>query len=180
MPPPGMIAVLLVLILIAAISDILYRRIPNWLTISGMLSGIGLNAFLHPLWPGMKLSLLGFAAAFMVYFVLFAIRATSAGDVKLMAAIGAMVGWQDWIAIFAITAVLGGIFAVLFSIAQKRLQKTLRNVGFILGELGHGRLAYLSNEELDVTSSKGLRAPHGAIIAIGTVMFLALMSFQAE
>jgi prepilin peptidase CpaA len=174
LPPPGITGLLVVLIVIAAVYDIRYRRIPNWLTLSGVLAGMAMNAFLTPVWPGLKTSLLGFAVGFGIYFALFAIRAMGAGDVKLMAAVGAMVGWQDWFAIFAITALLGGIFAVLFSMARGRLGKTFWNVGFILSEMKHGRPAYLGNEELDVTKSKGLRMPHGAIIALGTVLFLAL------
>jgi prepilin peptidase CpaA len=171
-PPPGITGLLLALIVAAAIFDVRYRRIPNWLTLSGLLAGIAMNSFLDPVWSGLKTSLLGFLTGFGIYFALYAIRAMGAGDVKLMAAVGAMVGWQDWFAIFAITAVLGGICAVLFSIARKRLGKTFWNVGFILSEMKHGRPAYLANEELDVKSSKGFRMPHGAIIALGTVLFL--------
>ena len=181
LPPPGITGMLLLLIVVAAIYDIRYRRIPNWLTVSGVVAGTGMNAFLGDwthgtpgIWPGMKLALIGLVVGFGVYFALYAIRAMGAGDVKLMAAVGAMVGGQDWFCIFVITAVLGGVCAVLFSIARKRLGKTFWNVGFILSEMKQGRPAYLGNEELDVKSSKGLRMPHGAIIALGTVLFLVL------
>jgi hypothetical protein len=36
------------------------------------------------------------------------------------------------------------------------------------------RPAYLRNEELDVKSDKALRLPHGVVIAMGTLIFLAL------
>src|ERR1700723_578037 len=91
LPPPGVNILLLVLILVAGIYDVLYRRIPNWLTLSGVLAGIGLNSFLYPGWPGLRLSLLGLAAGFGAYFVMYSLRAMGAGDVKLMAAIGALV-----------------------------------------------------------------------------------------
>ena len=52
---------------------------------------------------------------------LYALRAMGAGDVKLMAAVGSMVGWEDWFGVFVITAVVGGVMAVIFSLARKRL-----------------------------------------------------------
>src|SRR5690242_11677682 len=94
LPPRGIELVLIALVLGAAIYDVRYRRIPNWLTVMGVAVGLLLNSFLYPGWPGLRLGLLGLAVAFGVYFVLYALRAMGAGDVKLMAAIGAMVGWQ--------------------------------------------------------------------------------------
>ena len=73
--------------------DVRYRRIPNWLTAIGVLLGLGLNTFLYQGWPGLRFSLMGLGLAFGIYFGLYAVRAMGAGDVKLMAAIGALVGW---------------------------------------------------------------------------------------
>jgi prepilin peptidase CpaA len=170
--------VLVVVLLVAAAYDIRYRRIPNWLTAGGVLMGFALNAFLlaHP--PsvlslgGLLFSLKGFGLAFGLYFFLYALRAMGAGDVKLMAAIGAMVGWQNWFGIFLVTAILGGIAAMAFSLFRGRLKKTFWNVGFIVSEMSHGRPAYLKNEELDVRSKKSVGLPHGAVIAAGTFVFL--------
>jgi prepilin peptidase CpaA len=97
-----------------------------------------------------------------------------AGDVKMMAAVGAMVGWEDWFGIFVITAVIGGAMAVILVIAKKRLAKTFFNVGFILSEMKSGRPAYVAREELDVKNPKALGLPHGAVIAVGTLFFLAV------
>jgi prepilin peptidase CpaA len=36
-----------------------------------------------------------------------------AGDVKLMAAVGALVGWRDWFGTFLITAIIGGAMALI-------------------------------------------------------------------
>jgi len=151
-----------------------YRRIPNWLSVGGTLVGLALNAFLYEGWPGLKLSLLGLAAGFGLYFVLYALRAMGAGDVKLMGAIGAIVGWQDWFGIFIITAIIGGMMAMILVVAKKRMGRTIFNVGYIMSEMKHGRPAYLSREELDVKSPKAVGLPHGAVIAVGTIFFLAV------
>ena len=174
LPPRGIEVVLIALVLGAAVYDIRYRRIPNWLTVMGVVVGLLLNSFLYQGWPGLRLGLLGLAVAFGIYFVLYALRAMGAGDVKLMAAVGAMVGWQDWFGIFIITAMVGGAAALVLVLLRGRLKRTLFNVSFILSEMKSGRPAYLGKDELDVRNPKALGLPHGAVIAVGTLVFLGL------
>ncbi|HTS62771.1 MAG TPA: A24 family peptidase, partial [Candidatus Acidoferrales bacterium] len=140
-----------------------------------------LNSFLYPTgsgavfgFQGLFFALKGLFLAFFVYVLLYALRAMGAGDVKLMAAVGAVVGWEDWFGIFIITALVGGIMSIILVVARGRLKKTLFNVSFILSEMKSGRPAYLKNEELDVKSKKALGLPHGAVIAVGCIFFLAI------
>ena len=178
LPPPGIEVMLLTLVVGAAIYDVRYRRIPNWLTVPGVLAGIAMNTFLA--WPspqpysGLVFALKGLGLAFGVYLALYTIRAMGAGDVKLMAAVGAMVGWEDWFGIFLITAMVGGVMAVILSTVKRRLATTMWNVGFILSEMKAGRPAYVGKEELDVRNPKAVGLPHGSVIAIGTLFFLAV------
>jgi prepilin peptidase CpaA len=174
LPPPGAEILLVLVVLVAAVYDVRYRRIPNWLSTSGVAAGLGLNAFMYQGWPGLKLSLLGLLVGFGVYFVLYALRAMGAGDVKLMAAVGAIIGWRDWFGTFLITAIIGGMMALILVASKRRVKKTLWNLSFIISELKSGRPAYMGKEELDVRSPKALGLPHGAVIAVGTIFFLAL------
>ncbi len=178
-PPPGVAVVLIVLVLAAAVYDVRYRRIPNWISVSGAAIGLALNAFLYRGVPGLLFSLKGLALGFGAYFLLYVIRAMGAGDVKLMGAVGSLVGWEDWFAIFLVTAIMGGVLALIVVVARGRLKKTFWNVGFIFGEMRHGRPAYLNREELDVKNPKAMGLPHGAVIAVGTIFFLALSSRYA-
>ncbi len=166
--------VLLVVLLTAATFDVLYRRIPNWLTVSGVVLGIAMNTLIGTPEAGIVFSLVGLAVAFGLYAALYSLRAMGAGDVKLMAAVGAMVGWERWFGIFFVTALIGGVMAMILVVSRGRLQKTFFNVGFILSEMKSGRPAYLANEELDVKNKKALGLPHGAVIAVSTVFYLAL------
>jgi hypothetical protein len=84
------------------------------------------------------------------------------------------VGWEDWFAIFLITAIVGGVMALILVAVRGRVKTTLWNVGYILHEMKSGRPAYLGKEELDVRNPKALGLPHGAVIAVGTVFYLAL------
>ncbi len=169
--------VLLGLVLTAAAYDLRYRIIPNWLVTSGIVLALLLNGFEWGVLPGIRTSLGGLSLALAIYMPLYALHAMGAGDGKLMAAVGAVVGWQDWIGIFLITAVIGGIAGLVVSKARGRLKRTLWNVGFILSEMKKGRPAYLANDALDVRGSKGLRLPHAAVIAAGTLAYLAIGPF---
>ena len=172
--PRAVLAVLLALLIAAAIYDIRYRRIPNWLTVSGVLLGIAINTAIGTPGYGFLFALEGLGTAFGIYLVLYVLRAMGAGDVKLMAAVGALVGWKAWFGIFFVTAIVGGIMALAMVTLRGRLRRTLWNVGFILSEMKHGRPAYVGKEELDVRSPKAVGLPHGAVIAISTLFFLAI------
>jgi prepilin peptidase CpaA len=170
--PPVVFQVILVLLVgIAAGYDLRFRRIPNWLVLTGLLLGLGLNAFLFE-WRGVRSSLLGIGLAFLIYFPLYLLRGMGAGDVKLMAAIGAMVGPANWFGIFIITALLGGVVAMILLLARGRLRTALWNIGFLLQRLGSLKAPY-AREELDISSPKSIKLPHGVVTAGGAVLFLA-------
>jgi prepilin peptidase CpaA len=175
-PPEKVVIVLLALLIGAAVYDVRYRRIPNWLTVTGVLLGFAINFAIGPPEAGVVFALQGFLVAFGIYMFLYILRAMGAGDVKLMAAVGALVGWERWFGIFLVTAIVGGAMAIVLVAARGRLKRTIFNVGFIVSEIKHGRPAYVGKDELDVRSGKGVSLPHGAVIAIGTIFFLAAVA----
>jgi len=164
----------MVLVFTAAVFDLRTRRIPNWLVGLGLVTGVGMHSFVggtEGLWYSSK----GAGVALLIYFPLFALRAMGAGDGKLMAAVGSIVGMSNWLGIFFITAVVGGVLGVVVMIARKRSSKTVANILFILRELAHFRAPHQSNQELAVGKDGALSLPHGAVIAISSVIFLAAM-----
>jgi prepilin peptidase CpaA len=169
---PAVLQVVLVLIVVTAgIYDLRYRRIPNWLVLIGLVLGLGLNTFLFEL-EGLTRAALGMGLALAIYFPLYLLRAMGAGDAKLMAAVGSIVGWGNWIVLFVATAILGGVLAVIVLLFAGRIRKTFWNMGWILNEIIHFRAPYRSSEELDVTSARAMRMPHGVAIALGSMAFL--------
>jgi prepilin peptidase CpaA len=173
LPSPGIEVLLLIVVLAAAVYDVRYRRIPNWISVGGIALGVLSNSLRYGI-PGLLFALAGFVLAFGLYFLLYVIHAMGAGDVKLMGAIGALVGWKNWIAIFVIAAIVGGIMAMIVIVARSRVKKTFWNIGYLLNEMRRGRAAYVTREELDVKSPESAGLPHGAVIAVATMFYLAL------
>jgi prepilin peptidase CpaA len=180
LPPQKVEMVLLLVLLSAAIYDVRYRRIPNWITVSGVVIGLAMNWIIGPPDAGILFALEGLGAAFGFYLILYLLRAMGAGDVKLMAAVGALVGPTRWFGIFLVTAIIGGIMAMVLIVMRRRTMKTFWNIGFILSEMRFGRAGYTGKEELDVRSGKSMGLPHGAIIAIGCIFYLAIAANLAR
>lgn len=170
-PPVVLQIVLLFLVAIAAVYDIRFRRIPNWLVLTGLVLGVALNTFLFQ-WSGVRASLLGICLAFGIYFPLYLLRGMGAGDVKLMAAIGAIVGPANWFGIFIVSALTGGIAAAVLLMTRGRLGNSLWNIGFLFQRLLSFKAPY-AREELDISSPKSVKLPHGVAIAVGSALFLA-------
>jgi prepilin peptidase CpaA len=155
------LVLLAVLVTAAAIFDLRTRRIPNWLCAAGLIGGF--------ICQTTREAALGAGLALLIYIPLFALRAVGGGDVKLMAAVGSLAGPKAWIAIFLITALAGGVIALIMIAVKGRTARTLHNVGILLTELAHFRAPYRAEQELDVTNGQGLRLPHGCTIAVGAL-----------
>ena len=108
----------------AAVIDLRTRRIPNILTATLAAIGIGLAAAGFGR-VGLGASLLGclLGLAFMMPGHIFG--ATGAGDVKLLAAAGALLGPTDTIYAFLYTAMAGGVLALVVAVARRRVSQTL-------------------------------------------------------
>jgi prepilin peptidase CpaA len=158
---------------IAAATDLRARTIPNWLVVTGLVLGFGLNAYLHG-WAGLGSAFLGFSLALGLYIPLYLLRAMGGGDVKLMAAVGALAGPRDWFTIFVLASLLGGMFAVALIFARNAMGPTFHNIGHIITNVLRLRAPFATNPDLDISSPKAITMPHGVAIAAGTFTFLFL------
>lgn len=165
--------ILIGLVLLAGAYDARYRKIPNWLSLSGVILGLGIN-ILFSAWEGLGFAALGFGLAMLVYTPLYLIRGMGAGDVKLMAAIGAIVGPHEWFGIFITTALVGGVVSLTAIIVKKRGHQTFLNLTVILSELLQFRRPAKADARLDVRNPSALRMPHALNIAAGCLAFLYL------
>ena len=103
--------------LCAAVIDIRTRKIPNWLTVPFCLAGIAFNLIWQG-WAGLQASLLGFAAGFAIMFVLLLIGGGGAGDLKLMAALGAWLGPKSIVAVFLLSSLVVMLISAVILLAR--------------------------------------------------------------
>jgi prepilin peptidase CpaA len=168
MPPMPIRVTLSLVVLIAAWTDLASRRIPNWLTFPALPIGlVAQSVYGDGFWQG----LLGAVGGFAVLFVLFAVGANGAGDVKLFTVVGSFVGIRNLAVVFVLVAVIGGVAAVMVSLRAGALGQVLRNTLSILASLGRGRWAELRRRS-DLNRPGAMRLAYGAVIAAGTLLFL--------
>jgi prepilin peptidase CpaA len=146
----------------AVLIDVRSRRIPNWLTAS--MAGAGLLMAAVGI-SGLTLgqAALGCAAGLLLMLPGHVIGATGAGDVKLMAAIGAILGPSMVFSAFLATAVAGGIFAVMVALRRGRLHATLDGTRQLIASPTQGKQAVES-------AGRSNRFAYGPAIAVGTLI----------
>ncbi|MBL1263671.1 A24 family peptidase [Methylomicrobium sp. RS1] len=132
---------LIAMLTYAAAVDIYQRRIPNGLCAAITLMGIGSNVFLAS-GIGFYASLLGLSVGFIVMFLLHALTGLGAGDVKLMAATGSVVGIKPILIIFYHTFLLSGLFAVFFLLFSGGWKDIYWRYRVFFSALRKGRLHY--------------------------------------
>ncbi len=159
--------------LTAAFYDLRLRRIPNWINCSGFLLGLALNTHSQG-WRGAMTALGGLVAALGIYLPLYALKGMGAGDVKLMAALGAIAGPANWFHIFLMTAMLGGLASIALVLWRRRISQTIQNISVILGQLAKGKAPAEKDGALSIHNDKSLKMPHGAVIAAGVGLFLVI------
>ena len=111
----------------ATVEDLWRRTVSNWLSLAGLAAGLIAHSVLSG-WSGVGDSLLGAVIGFAAFFVFFLAGGMGGGDVKLMAAFGAILG-SDRIVLAAIMAALvGGLIAAIYLGYRKARQATERGV----------------------------------------------------
>ena len=146
----------------AATIDFRTRRIPNVLSMGTAALGISLAAFgLSGVSIASSIAGLLLGLALMLPGRL--LGATGAGDVKLMAAVGAVLGIERMPAAFIGTAIAGGVLAVVIASRRRRLATTLGGTGLLL------RAPVASRDRLQAVGPPN-RFSYGPAIAAGAVL----------
>jgi prepilin peptidase CpaA len=143
------------------------RRIPNWLTVPGLLLGIAVNSWLHG-WPGAKASLLGagLGLALLLPFVL--IRSLGAGDWKFVGALGAFLGPENLLTVLLLGIFVNGLMALIMIVRKKRLRETLRNLGRMLAAF---LTMHLPGPDLTLDNPDLVKVPFGVAVAIAVILY---------
>lgn len=172
-------ATLVLLLLVAAVIDVRTLRIPNWLTVTGALIGLGLNAAaqwqaLGPLWAldGLLLALGGMAAGLALLLPLYLLRVMGAGDVKLMAMVGAFVGLQQIVPAVICVFLAGGVLALATAAWRRSLRRLALNVAGIVQSMAFAAFAGLRPSAGIAGGASVGTLPYGLSICVGTLAWL--------
>jgi prepilin peptidase CpaA len=162
-------ALLIPLAIIITYYDVRYRRIPNAFVLATLLSGLLINIIFGGL-QGAMASLGGCILAFTLMFMLHIFGAMGAGDVKLFAAIGSVMGTQLVLPTFVVVILTGGALAVCLTLRTGAIRDTLQRVMQILV----GLLPGWQMPRFAVPADRRLTIPYGVAITFGSLISLAI------
>lgn len=160
----------------AATIDLRSRRVPNWLTVTGLGAAVLLHTVMQGP-AGIGFALLGFATGFGLLLILWLIGGAGGGDVKLMGAVGAWLGVGLTWRVFLVSTALAALAAA-----------ALMLTGMLSKGFGHVSRRYLTpssagrstskTKEVDMEARRKLRQKHRLIpyavpVAVGTWLVLA-------
>ena len=169
--------VLLFALLAAAVwHDVRARRIPNAIVFPGALAALLLHALLPagqglfgtPMGSlGIGSALGGMALGLAVLMPMHALRMMGAGDVKLLAMVGAFVGAGQILTVALVTLVAGGVLAIAFAAWQRKLRRLLGNTYYMAL---HGSVSALAGSlAVPAPGAASGRLPYAVAIAAATV-----------
>lgn len=156
------LAVLAVGLVSATVIDIKSRRIPNELTAGMAVLGMTLAVSGTSGLSGVG-SILGICFGLLLMMPGYTLGATGAGDVKLMAGVGAIVGPALVLSAFIFTAIAGGVLALIVAIRRQRLAATLAGTGRLMA-------APTSAPQEIKAASSVRRFAYGPAIAVGSML----------
>jgi prepilin peptidase CpaA len=161
---------LIVLILSAAITDLLRKKIYNFQTYPAMIAGLILG-FLYGGLNGALENAAGLAAGIAILFVFFIIGGLGAGDVKLLGAIGALKGAQFVIWTMFYTGLVGGAVALAVIVWKGTYRQTWMNFSILIR---HPLMFMRSPDSSRTLADKQALQylPYGLVISIGCLWAL--------
>ena len=147
------------------------RKLYNWVTLGGALTAIIMNLFFQGT-PGLIDSLAGWAVGCMVLIVPYLLGGIGAGDVKLLAAIGAAAGPSFAVKTFLIAALMGGGFSLVLLVKEKRLSAALKEsfAGLSLLVLTGFRVNTMPALQ---EGTAAVTIPYGLLLGVSTFLLIA-------
>lgn len=152
--------------LLACMTDIRRRIIPNALTLSSALVGLSLHLAIGG-WRGLSSSLTAGLIAGLLFAILYVIGGMGAGDVKLIAAVGFLNGLPSMGLLLIVTVISGGIFGLVLAIRNGRLVETMRNIFSLAAH--HAQNGMRQHVAFNLENEQTLRIPYAVPIAVGCI-----------
>jgi prepilin peptidase CpaA len=163
-------------LIVAAVIDGLKLKVPNWITFPMIISGWVYSVALSPYagWEGLMYSMLGTIVGLALLLPAYAIGGMGAGDVKLLAGVGAWVWSTTTLYAFAVSTIVGAIIAILMVLCQRKWMKHHAQFWMICTEI----LTVKDPEQLAAIAAERkpsmMLLPYGIPIAIGTIAYFAV------
>jgi len=165
---PILILFLTIILLIAAITDIRFQKIPNWLTYPAMILAITYHTGMNGA-GGLLFSVEGLGLGTAIWLLPYIMGGMGAGDAKLMGAVGALIGPKEVFIASLFTAVTGGIYALIILALHGYLKENAKRYGIMLKTFLLTRnLVYIPPSE----RKNNPKLCYGIAIALGTLTSL--------
>lgn len=167
-----------VVLIVAAVIDGYALKVPNWITFPFILAGWIYSTAMFG-WEGLGYSLVGTVIGLALLLPAYSIGGMGAGDVKLLAGVGAWVHVTHTFYAFCVSAVVGAIMAVIMVLVRRGWEKHSAQFWMILNEI----LTIKNPDQLAEIAAQRkpsmLLLPYGIPICIGTIMYFAWLSYTA-
>ena len=168
---------LMTVLIFCSVSDLRQRRIPNLLTFPMILTALLAYCYIGA-WDGFLFSLGGLAFGFAVFLFPYLMGGMGAGDVKLMSAVGAVLGFQQTAISFLFITACGGIMALGFMVYRRTLKETLLKTFLGILYLGIHRDSSLLKVDKTKITQEGI--PYGFAITGGVFLFFLYLIINGK
>jgi len=162
------LAILIPALLYASWIDYSERRVPNWLNASLAAAGLIMQGVFFG-WPGVVTALLGLLVGLGLLILPWAVHGMGAGDVKLLAAIGAWLG--PWLTLlsFAVGGIIGGVVALVMIFATGRAIHAYTNLQTIMSKFRRLDTAFSEIGGAKTFGDSSQLLPYGVPLTAGTI-----------
>ena len=167
-------AVLVLLVTIAAVYDIQFRRIPNSLVLTGLVLSLIIQFTFNEFY-GFKAWGYGMLTGLALFLPLYALHAMGAGDVKLVAMVGSFLDAGSAIGVVLTTLLVGGVLSIVVALRNGVLRQAISNIHTQLTLTMFKRLSG-GNAQLEQLPSSAGNLPYAVAIAIGTLIHVILLT----
>lgn len=161
-----------IVLVVAAIIDGWMLKVPNWITFPLIFSGWAYSGYVGG-WSGFGWSLLGSFFGLALLYGLYMVGGMGAGDVKLLAGIGAWLHSQHTWNIFAATAIVGGVMALVMIAYSGRWKKHFRQFNMLIGEFFEVRDSEVLFQRAADRKSKMYLLPYGIPMTVAALGYFA-------
>lgn len=155
-------------LIVAAWIDGKQLKVPNWITFPMVFSGILVNGWSAG-WEGFSLALTGMIVGLLCLLPLYSVGGMGAGDVKLMAGVGAWLGASITFSAFCVSAVVGAAMAVWMVWRRKDFVHHYVNFMTILSEFAHIKDPRQLSQIAAERKPRMLLLPYGIPICVGSI-----------